>query len=237
MTGLSVGERLKIVNENIRIRCQRANRNPESVKILAVSKGQGLAKIRDAFECGLRDFAENYVQEALGKIEQLENLPVNWHFIGRLQSNKVKQVVGRFAKIHSIDRPELVTAVEKHADHGPQEIFLQFNVAGETTKGGADKTGIRALVERFAPSRRIRMMGLMVMPPFTDDPETTRPYFREARQLLDELREKMNKDDLVAHPMNELSMGTSQDYGVAIEEGATWIRIGSEIFGPREVNK
>jgi pyridoxal phosphate enzyme (YggS family) len=215
---MSVSERLEQLNARIAAACARAGRPRESVRLLAVSKLQSLAKIREAYDCGQKYFGENYVQEALGKLEQLASLPAEWHFIGRIQSNKVKQIAGRFALIHSVDRASILEALAKTGR--PQDVLLQFNVAGEASKGGADE---RALEELLAAARgTVRVRGLMVMPPFTERPEEVRPCFRRAREVAARLG------------LSELSMGTTQDFEVAIEEGATWIRIGTDVFGPRE---
>lgn len=197
----------------------RAGRDPRSVKLLAVSKLQPIPKIREAYEEGQRFFAENYQQEAAQKMEQLANLQCEWHFIGRIQSNKAKLLAGKFSLIHSVDRVSIVEALAK--SHAAQDILLQFNVAGEETKGGGSEEDIDAML-KAAQGTDLRVRGLMVMPPFTDNPESVRNYFRSAYEKARSLG------------LNELSMGTSQDFEVAIEEGATWVRIGTDVFGPRE---
>lgn len=217
---MSVSSRLEQIEKRIVAACARAGRPRDSVKLLAVSKLQSLAAIREAYDHGQKDFAENYVQEAVEKMEQLASLPVDWHFIGRIQSNKVKQIAGRFRLIHSVDRESIVEALLKQGR--PQEILLQYNVAAEVSKGGADEAEIERLMKLCVPPLKVR--GLMVMPPLSANAEDVRPYFRRARELASRLG------------LAELSMGTSQDFEVAIEEGATWIRIGTDVFGPREEN-
>lgn len=234
MDGKSIGSRLEKVKKRIEQSEQRANRPPGSARLLAVSKGQPIAKIQSAYESGQTDFAENYAQEAAEKLEQLENLPAAWHFIGRIQSNKIKQLAGKFAYIHSVDRIEIAEALDAASSQRPQKIFAQFNVAGEAQKGGAGEDELRQLVEKIVSFKNLRLQGLMVMPPFTEDAEATRPHFHRARRMLWELRADLNPALKALHPMDQLSMGTSQDFEVAVEEGATWVRIGSEIFGSRE---
>ncbi|MGE0527824.1 MAG: YggS family pyridoxal phosphate-dependent enzyme [Bdellovibrionales bacterium] len=227
---------MKRLRERVHAACRRSGRPEDAVQILAVSKYQSLNKIREAFDCGQRDFAENYVQEALYKQEQLYAMPVNWHFIGRIQSNKVKFLAGRFSKIHSVDRGSIVETLHRLAPQRPQQIFLQFNAANESTKAGADEIEIENLMNFILERDHIRTLGLMVMPPPTDTPATVRPYFMRARKLMERLRAQLTPEMRERHPLNELSMGTSQDYEVAIEEGSTWIRVGTDVFGPREEN-
>jgi pyridoxal phosphate enzyme (YggS family) len=236
MDGQSVAERVKHLHERVRAACDRAGRDVNDVHILAVSKFHSLHRVREAYHEGLRDFAENYAQEALTKIEQLENLPVHWHFIGRIQSNKVKFLAGRFAAIHSVDRLSVARELDRvSASAGRvQDIFLQANIAGESQKGGADASDLRKLTREILGLSHLRMLGLMVMPPFADNSEDMRPHFARARVLLGELREELQGEWAGRHPLDQLSMGTTQDFEVAIEEGATWIRIGTDIFGPRE---
>ncbi len=234
MDGTSVGSRLEKVKQRILQSEVRAGRAPGSARLLAVSKGQDIAKIRAAFDAGQTDFAENYAQEAVTKLEQLENMPVAWHFIGRIQSNKVKMLVGKFAYIHSIDRIEIAAAFDTLSTERPQKVFAQFNVAEETSKGGASEAELRDLVEKTVGFKNLRLQGLMVMPPQTENPEAVRPYFHRARRLLWELRAALPAPLKAVHPLDQLSMGTSQDFAVAVEEGATWIRVGSDVFGPRE---
>ncbi len=234
MDGTSVGSRLEIVKKRILESEQRAGRATGSARLLAVSKGQPISKIQAAFDFGQIDFAENYAQEAAEKISQLENLPAAWHFIGRIQSNKIKSLAGKFAYIHSVDRVEIAEGLDAVSTARPQAIFAQFNVAGEERKGGAGESELRELVEKIVGFKNLRLQGLMVMPPLTDDPEATRPFFHRAKRMLWELRSKLNPALKAVHPLDQLSMGTSQDYAVAVEEGATWVRVGSEIFGSRE---
>ena len=236
MAGRSVAENLLNLESRVRAVCRTHGRDPVSVHILAVAKLQPLARIREAFACGQRHFAENYVQEAVRKQEQLHSLPAQWHFIGRLQANKVKYLEGRFAAIHSLDRAPLAAHLNRLSPAGRQErqdVFLQYNVAAEASKGGVGEEELRALA-RFvmAECPRLRVLGLMVMPP--PDSESSGNYFRKTRELQEELRATLTPAQRQAHPFDQLSMGTSADFETAIAEGATWIRIGTELFGPRE---
>lgn len=219
MAGMSVGDRLNKINQRIENACKKAGRDPHSVRLLAVSKLQPLAKIREAYESGQRDFAENYFQEASAKQNQLVNLSIDWHFVGRIQSNKAKLLAGKFKLIHSVDRLSVIEALAK--SNIEQEILLQFNVALEESKGGATEGELEQML-KHAEKTKLKVSGLMVMPPFTNNAEDVRPFFKRARECARALG------------LSELSMGTTQDFEVAIEEGATWIRIGTDVFGPRE---
>lgn len=232
---MSVVQQLYKVKQEIDVACARARRDPNSVRLLAVSKLQPVEKIREAFNAGQTDFAENYVQEVQGKRAPLADCPaLRWHFIGRIQSNKAKLLAGNFAAIHSVDRPEIAAALDRaSAPLGQiQDIFLQINIAGEPTKGGVSAGNFEQFLTAATKCANLRIMGLMVMPPLFDDPEKTRPFFAHAAEILRQTRALVSE----RHPYNELSMGTSADFRVAIEEGATWVRIGTDVFGPREEN-
>ena len=231
MAGMSVEQNLKNIEDRIAAACARSGRPRESVRLLGVSKLQTVEKIREGYAAGLRDFAENYAQEALDKQELITDLPgIRWHFIGRVQSNKAKMVAGRFVLIHSVENAKVADFFNRFEQDSPQDILLQYNVASEASKGGAGVEELDLLVDSISQHENVRMRGLMVMPPLADDPETTRPHFRQARAVLEKIRARLGSTQ---HPMNELSMGTSQDFEVAIEEGATWIRLGTQIFGSR----
>lgn len=232
MAGLSVAENLKNLKARIAEVARESGRDPESVHILGVGKRQPLNKIREAYESGLRDFAENYVQEALPKLEQLHSLPARWHFIGRLQSNKVKLLARRFAVIHSLDRVSLAEALNRLPHVDRQDVFLQYNVAAEASKGGAGDDELFALAQYvFEKCPKLRVLGLMSMPPLD---ALARQHFRKTRERLEELKRSVSPSVREAHPLDQLSMGTSQDFADAIREGATWIRIGTDLFGARE---
>jgi pyridoxal phosphate enzyme (YggS family) len=227
---MSVTERLQNIKSRIEKACERSGRSPLDVRLLAVSKHQPLEKIEAARQCGQLDFAENYVQEALLKQEQLK---ARWHFIGRIQSNKVKFLAGHFAVIHSIDRFSVAYNLDKFTDGKAQDIFIQYNVAEEATKAGAGELELENLVHGVIGCKNLRVLGLMVMPPPVKEPEEARRYFRQARETLRRLRGEQSPETLALHPFDQLSMGTSQDFEIAIEEGASWVRVGTELFGPR----
>jgi hypothetical protein len=207
-------------------------RTRESLQILAVSKLQPFQKIKSLYEKGHRVFGENYVQEALFKQETLKNLDdIDWHLIGSLQKNKVKLVVGKFELIHSVDSLDLARAISNQAQkiNTTQKILIQLNLAQEITKGGLSREALLQQWSEFTPLPGIEISGLMTMPPLTDDPEDVRIYFRELKGLQAELM----KHSPGRHSLHELSMGTSHDYHVAIEEGATIVRLGTILFGER----
>lgn len=221
--------------ESVREECQellkKLHRTRESLKILAVSKLQPIEKVRRLHAAGHKTFAENYVQEALLKQDSLKELDIEWHFIGSLQRNKVKLVVGKFALIHSVDSVELAKAISSHAEKikTTQKILLQVNLAQEATKGGFNRETLLAQWAELAHLPGLDITGLMTMPPLTDEAEEVRPYFRDLRSLQLDLQ----KQSEGRHGLRELSMGTSHDYHVAIEEGATIVRLGTILFGER----
>lgn len=224
MVGTSVEKNLEQVLKRMNAACVRAGRNATSVRLVAVSKMQPLAKVQQAFAAKQKMFGENYVQEALPKIESLPQ--AEWHFIGSLQSNKAKQVVGAFALIHSVDRESLLQEISKRAvEKGiVQDILIEINLAGETSKGGADWNAAEQLVRTGRGLPGLRVRGLMGMPP-QGSAEASRSYFKELHEKWKAWRDSN---------FSELSMGTSQDFEIAIEEGATLVRIGTDVFGPRE---
>ncbi len=226
-------ENLNRVRENIEKACQRAGRKVDSVKLLGATKTKPSTVLRWAYSAGLKVFGENRVQEFLKKWEELRDLPdVEWHFIGRLQSNKVKYIIDKVRLIHSVDRPSLVDELQKRATKkGIKEvdILVEVNVGEEETKGGVKPEETPKLFEYILKNASaLRIRGLMTIPPYREDPEEVRPYFAKLRELRDKLAEEFNLQ------LPELSMGMSHDYTVAIEEGATIVRVGSAIFGERE---
>jgi PLP dependent protein len=208
-----------------------AGRRPDDVRLIAVSKTCPAADVRAAAAAGQVDFGENRVQEALQKIGDTSDLPLRWHLIGHLQSNKARKAASSFACIQSIDSADLLEAVDRGAaDAGRTlEILVQVDLAGEPTKHGATPDAVRGLVDAARRARAVRLVGLMLVPPFLEDPEAVRPYFRRLRELRDQLCSGGVPPDL----LRELSMGMSHDFEVAIEEGATIVRVGTAIFGPR----
>ena len=224
-------ERWRTVLEHMAEAARRAGREPESVRLLAVSKLHPATDIQTLFEAGQTMFGENYVQEALTKMSLLP-ADISWHFIGHLQTNKVKSVVGRFSLIHGVDSLKLARSLQSQAEAlgVKQDVLVQVNLAGEEQKGGIREADLPELAEFLAGSSSLRWKGLMLMPPFFDDPERVRPYFARLRDLSETLRSGCGL------PLPELSMGMTGDFGAAIEEGATLVRIGTRIFGERGSN-
>ncbi len=231
ITKEKLAENLKRVRENIEEACLRAGRGSGCVKLLGATKTKPAHILRWAFELGLKTFGENRVQEFLKKWEELRDLPVEWHFIGRLQTNKVKYIIDKVVLIHSVDRTSLVDELQKRATKKGIEkipVLLEVNVGGEETKGGVEPERAGELLEYILENApRLEVRGLMTIPPYRENPEEVRPYFAKLR----ELRDKLEREFGLKLP--QLSMGMSHDYTVAIEEGATIVRVGSAIFGER----
>ena len=230
MSQLLIAENLKTVKDKIAQAALRAGRNPQDVQLVAVSKTVSGEPIQRAIEAGVTILGESYIQEARKKIGELGNV-VRWDFIGHLQSNKVSYAVDLFELIHSIDRLSLAQALSTRAAKKRKtvRILVQVNISGEGAKSGIDTGGVGALVNRIASLPNLTLEGLMTIPPYFTDPEKARPYFAALRKLRDTLMaEQGNHIDL-----KELSMGMSGDYEVAVEEGATLVRVGTAIFGER----
>ncbi|MEA3362959.1 MAG: YggS family pyridoxal phosphate-dependent enzyme [Thermodesulfobacteriota bacterium] len=218
------------IHDRIDKACQESGRNPADVKLIAVSKVKPAEQVEEAFHAGQKLFGESYVQEFRDK-EPLVTEPVQWHFIGGLQSNKVKYLRGKVVMIHSIDRLSLAEEIDRQWGKidDPVEILLQVNVGDEASKSGCAPKDLESLVRSVAPLSNLRIKGLMCLPPHSDDPEQVRPFFRQLR----ELSEHISKLNLPGIEMTELSMGMSGDFEVAVEEGATLVRVGTAIFGAR----
>lgn len=229
--GPGLAARLADVRRQIEQAAARAGRDASSIRLVAVSKTFPAARIREAAAAGQAAFGENRVQEGLEKIEALSDLALEWHLIGHLQSNKAKRAASAFPWIHSVDRLDLLTRLDRAADESgaTPNILIQVDLAGESTKHGVDRTAVRDLVRAAASARAVRLRGLMLLPPLPEDPEDSRPWFRRLRELRDELV----ASGIEADQLRELSMGMSHDFQVAIEEGATMVRVGSAIFGER----
>lgn len=215
--------------ERVEKACLRAGRKRGEVKILGASKGQSPEKIRLLASFGLNLLGENYVQEAVSKREALKDLSLEWHFIGRLQTNKVKRAIKLFHLIETVDRISLAEELEKRlATEGRVlPIFIEVNIGHEPTKGGVLPENLVGFSEEILKLPHLEVRGLMCLPPWSEDPEKVRPYFIRMRELFEELK------PIFGASFRELSMGTSHDFEVAIEEGATLIRIGTLLFGPR----
>jgi len=228
---MSVTGNLAAVQARIQRACTISGRAPSSVRLVAVSKLHPAALVAEAAAAGQTVFGENYVQELVDKAAQLAR-PVEWHMIGHLQSNKVKYLPGIVSMIHTVDRLSLAQEIDRQwrdKQSAACDILVQVNVSGEATKSGTTATEAVELVRQIAKLPNVRVRGLMTMPPFFDDPEAARPYFRELRLLAD----RISSEQIPAVEMTELSMGMSGDFEVAIEEGATLVRVGTAIFGGR----
>lgn len=228
---MEIAEALKSVLENIRSSAVKADRDPDGIKLIAVSKTIELQRILEAINAGATILGENRVQEAKEKITSslLTGKKVEWHLIGNLQKNKAKAAVQLFDLIHSVDSPGLAAELNKHAVNAGkvQDILVQVKLSDEDAKHGAFEKDLTALLEHVAGMNNLNLRGLMTIPPFFSDPEEARPYFRKLRHIADTVSSK-------GFSVEELSMGMSNDYMVAIEEGATMVRVGTAIFGERK---
>jgi PLP dependent protein len=227
----TIADNLAAVRSRIERAAARSGRPASSVRLVAISKTFGPEHVRAAHAAGQVDFGENKVQEALEKREALTDLDLRWHLVGHLQSNKAKKAVGPFALIHSLDGADLLTRLDRAAGEAgrPVNTLTQADLAGESTKFGASPAELSSLFEAASRASHVRVVGLMLLPPWSDDPEASRPYFRRLRQL----REELLARGIPPAMLVELSMGMSHDFEVAIEEGATLVRVGTAIFGPR----
>jgi pyridoxal phosphate enzyme (YggS family) len=245
----TIKENLIRVMERIERAARKAGRDPNDIKLVAVSKTVETARIKEAIEAGVSILGENYVQEAQKKFEEIgrpactepasrslaegrrfcEGRPVSWHFIGHLQSNKAKYAIYLFDMIHSLDSLPLAEELNRRAEQADQviKVMIEVNLSKEATKFGADEEMVLNLAKRIQSLKHLSLEGLMTMPPYFDSPEMSRPYYIALR----ELKMRMVQEGI---PMTELSMGMSSDFWIAIEEGATYVRVGTGIFGPRK---
>jgi pyridoxal phosphate enzyme (YggS family) len=224
----TIRENLLRVTERIDKAARKVGRDPEEIKLVAVSKTVETDRIKEAIEAGVTILGENYVQEAQKKIEEIGR-PVSWHFIGHLQSNKAKYAIRLFDLIHSLDSVPLAEELNRRAEQADRvmKAMIEVNLSKEATKFGADEEKVLSLAKRIQNLNHLSLEGLMTMPPYFDSPEMSRPYYIALR----ELKERMAKEGI---PMKELSMGMSNDFEIAVEEGATYVRVGTAIFGPRK---
>jgi hypothetical protein len=222
--------RLADVRARIARAAGRAGRDPAAVRLVAVSKTFPVEFVRVAAEAGQIDFGENKVQEALQKMDRTADLDIRWHLVGHLQSNKAK-TAGRFDVVHSIDSAALLRKVDDAASAAGRhtELLLQVDLAGEATKHGAHTDELMNIIDAAHQAKMARMVGLMLLPPAVDTPEQARPYFRSLREVRDDLLARGVESSL----LQQLSMGMSHDFEVAVEEGATLVRVGTAIFGSR----
>jgi len=225
--------------ERIERAARKAGRDPKEINLVAVSKTVEVARIKEAIEAGVSILGENYIQEAQKKIEEIgrpacterfgEGRPVSWHFIGHLQSNKAKYAIRLFDMIHSLDSHPLAEELNHRAEQADRviNVMIEVNLSKEATKFGTGEDRVLNLAGKIQTLQHLSLEGLMTMPPYFDSPEMSRPYYIALR----ELKERMVKEGI---PMKELSMGMSHDFEIAIEEGATYVRVGTAIFGPRK---
>jgi pyridoxal phosphate enzyme (YggS family) len=232
---VSIADNLGLVRSRIAAAAQRSGRDASTVTLVAVSKTFPIDAVREAAAFGQLDFGENRVQEALQKIAQPSDARIRWHLIGHLQSNKARKAATAFASIQSVDSLDLLRrmdegAADRQLDAGVLELLVQVDLAGEATKFGAPLDEAEAIVRAAPTLQHARISGLMLVPPWNEDPEQTRPWFVGLRQF----RDRLLASGVAPETLRELSMGMSHDYEAAIEEGATIVRVGTAIFGKRE---
>lgn len=227
----AVAGNLAQVRERIGRAAVKAGRRPEDVRLVAVSKTFPVEAIRDAYAAGQRDFGENKLQEALQKMDAGAEMQVGWHLIGHLQSNKARKAAARADWIHAVDSVELLRRIDEGARAAQRtvKVLVQVDLAQEPTKHGAPVEAVPAILDAAAGMEGARLCGLMLLPPLVDDPEDARRWFRDLRQW----RDRWVNEGRPAAALQELSMGMSHDFEVAVEEGATIVRVGSAIFGAR----
>ena len=222
----TIADNIGLVSQRIRAAADAVQRDASSIHLLAVSKTKPAQAVREAYAAGLRDFGENYLQEALGKQAELTDLPLSWHFIGPIQSNKTRAIAENFAWVHSVERLKIAQRLseQRPADLPPLNICIQVNVSGEASKSGCTPADLPALAQAISALPRLQLRGLMAIPEPTDDRAAQDAAFATVR----ELQAGLNL------PLDTLSMGMSHDLESAIAQGATWVRIGTALFGARD---
>jgi pyridoxal phosphate enzyme (YggS family) len=227
----AVASNLQSVRSRIDAAARRAGRDPSDICLIAVSKTFSAGHVRAAWAAGQRDFGENKVQEALQKIAETSDIRIRWHLIGHLQSNKARKAAGSFACIHSVDSVELLEKLDRAAaeEGASPEVLVQLDLAGEDTKFGAGANDARRILDAALDAKAVRVAGLMLIPPWNEDQEQTRPWFVQLRDL----RDRWLAEGIPPPALRHLSMGMSHDFEAAIEEGATMVRVGTAIFGKR----
>ena len=227
-----IATRLRAIRARIVAAATKCGRDPKDVRLIAISKTHPASAIKRVIEFGALDVGENRVQEAEGKISELGRDAARWHLVGHLQANKARRAVTLFDFIHSLDSLDLARRLDRLCEEEGREklaVLVQVDLGHEETKSGIDESELTHLVENLGPLQRLELTGLMTLPPFFDDPEQSRPFFRRLRQLRDELAAR----GAFGNGIGELSMGMTNDFEVAIEEGATMVRVGTAIFGER----
>lgn len=227
----TISERFENVRQKINAAAQRANRLADDIRLIAISKTHPVAVLRGALAAGITDLGENRVQEAEAKIADIGRDAARWHLVGHLQANKARRAVELFDVIHSVDSVSLTQRLERlciETERKELPVLVQVDLAGEQNKSGIESASLPALLDEVKRCQRVRLIGLMTLPPYFKDPECTRPFFKALRDLRDELKVQGH----FSGP-GELSMGMSHDFEIAIEEGATMVRVGTAIFGER----
>lgn len=229
---MSVAENVERVQERIQRACERSGRAPSEVHLIAVSKTKPAESVREAYAAGLREFGENRVQEAAAKRQELSDLDITWHLIGHLQSNKARQACQLFNWIQSVDSLHIAQRIDRFAAEFGRKmpVLIEVHLGEEASKFGVEEDEVLRLAEKVGALPSIELRGLMVLPPYLDDPQDVRPYFRRLR----EMGARIEAEQLPGVSMRELSMGMSHDFEIAIEEGATIVRVGTAIFGARK---
>lgn len=224
--------RIYTINEKIRSAALSSGKSPDDIKLIAVSKKKSAETVMKAIEAGQLIFGENYIQEAISKIESVSKNETKWHFIGHLQKNKAKYAVRLFDLIHTVDSEALAYELSKYAAKigKIQNILIQVRIGDEDSKSGVLPENASELAIKISELENIRLVGLMTIPPHTEDPDEARGYFRQLRQIAEEIESK----NIPGVTMKELSMGMSDDFEIAISEGATLVRVGTAIFGERQ---
>ena len=231
MMATDIAENIARVQDRIAAACRRAGRRPETVRLIAISKTVPPEPIRQAYDAGIRDFGENRIQEAVAKRPALSDLTATWHLVGHLQSNKGKPARELFHWVHSLDSARLAERLDKVSVCSGDRLqsLIEVNLGGEESKTGVGESEVLTLAEAVSAFETLEIRGLMAIPPYFENPEEARPYFRRLRELAEEIA----KRNLPRVTMQHLSMGMSHDFEVAIEEGATMVRVGTAIFGSR----
>jgi pyridoxal phosphate enzyme (YggS family) len=226
---MPIRENLELIRQNIKKACLRAKREPQQVQVVAVCKDQSAKKIKQAYDLGIRLLGENKTQEAEIHMQQLTASDISWHFIGKLQKNKINKLLNIFQLIESVDGVKSLEHIHKRVDE-PVELFIEINIGEEKNKSGFTVEGLKKALPYISNLNKVFISGLMAIPPYFEDPEKTRPYFSQLR----ELKNSINRMALANLNISHLSMGMSHDYEVAVEEGATIVRIGTALFSRRD---
>jgi pyridoxal phosphate enzyme (YggS family) len=226
---MAIKENLELIKSNIEKACQQAKRDPQQVQILAVCKDQGLEKIGQVLDLGIRLLGENKTQEAELHMQHFAGAEIDWHFIGKLQKNKINKILAMFHFIESVDGVKSLEHIHKRVDDAV-EVFIEVNIAEEKSKSGFTSEGLKKAIPYVSNLNKVTVSGLMAIPPYFEDSEKVRPYFSRLRELQNSINQMAIPNLKISH----LSMGMSHDYEVAVEEGATIVRIGTALFGKRK---